>query len=71
MGLQVSYIAPVREDGERPDERACWLAGLTVGRAEGVERALAALRAELAASGIGGHEAQAAIDAVERRALAA
>lgn len=58
-------------EGEIPDARACWEAGLAVGRAEGAERMLGALREALYASGITGHVAEATLRNVERRALAA
>ncbi len=61
----------VQEEGEIPDARACWLAGLEVGRAEGAERILGALRAALRDSGISEHSTEAGVRNGERRALAA
>lgn len=69
--LEIVYIAPANDDGDAPDARSCWNAGLEVGRAEGMERALDALREALRASGISEHSADAAVRNVERRALAA
>lgn len=73
--LAMDRIRPIRPscavEPTAPDAETCWLAGLTAGRAEGLDRALAAFQDELGFLGVSDRVAAMVVSRVTARALRA